>query len=81
MRDRNGIKLFEESSGRMVLRVKGNQGNFVKLTFTQKQKYENKGEGIRIDKWITNNIDQYALCLDLDKYVFLITILIFTITK
>ena len=70
MRDRNGIKLFEESSGRMVLRVKGNQGNFVKLTFTQKQKYENKGKRIKIDKWINENIDQYALCLDINQYSF-----------
>ncbi|KAF0429612.1 crinkler family protein [Gigaspora margarita] len=35
--------------------------------FTKKQPYENKGKGKAFDPWIYE-IDQYALCLDLDQY-------------
>ncbi|CAG8676130.1 16323_t:CDS:2 [Funneliformis mosseae] len=35
--------------------------------FKTKQSYENKGDNKRFDAWI-NNIVQYALCVDLDKY-------------
>ena len=35
--------------------------------FKTKQPYKNKGDGKRFDTWI-NNIVQYALCIDLDKY-------------
>jgi hypothetical protein len=39
-------------------------------TFTKEQKYQNTGKGIIIDEWIIENIDQYALCIDLDQYSF-----------
>ncbi|GES76651.1 hypothetical protein GLOIN_2v1761221 [Rhizophagus clarus] len=39
-------------------------------TYTKKQKYKNKGEGIRIDGWIKGDIDKYALCIDFNKCSF-----------
>ncbi|RGB33957.1 hypothetical protein C1646_169467 [Rhizophagus diaphanus] len=40
------------------------------ITFTKEQKYQNTGKGIIIDEWITEDIDQYALCIDLAQYSF-----------